>query len=792
MLKKLIHLLLFFLPLFGFSQDYSQLWEGHFSYLNIKDVSQGNNKIYAAAENAVFIYDLISNDLETISTINGLSGETISTIHYSETYGLLLIGYENGLMEIISDSNDDVLTIIDILEKPTIPPTDKKINHFNEFNEVVYISTDYGISVYNLENLEFGDTYFIGNAGSQVIVKETSIFGDYIYAACQGGNGLKKAIHSDSNIIDFQQWQTVAGGNLLHVQTVNDKLFVIRNNKKIYEVNADSLIELFTYTDATVDAKTKNNNLIITTKKDVFIYDDDFNIISNVTIPQDFNIQFTSSTVALEDELFIGTTANINQGYTGKGVLKTSFTNSSEFEEIHPDGPLSNSSFSIEATQGNLWLTFGEYTIYYDPYPKTRRGISHLIDESWVNIPFDSVLGATDLNKISINPDNSNQVFISSFISGILEVNDNVPTVLYDQTNSGLESLELPWDPDFINVRVSGSNFDNNGLLWSVTSLVEKPLKSFNPSSNQWQSFDFSDLIEDHFSNLGFGDLLIDNNENKWIASYGYGLIGAKTNGSNVTLKSIKGEADEGNLPSNNVTALQFDRRNQLWIGTDKGLRVLYNPESVFTDDVSSANEIIILDDGIPRELMYQQWVSHIEVDGSNNKWIGTFTTGLFYFSENGQETIYHFTKDNSPLPSNNILDISIDDSTGKVYIATDKGLVAFKSGGSKPKTVLENAFIYPNPVRPSFNITEERVKIKDISENINIKITDIEGNLVAEAQSNTNLRYKGYNLEIDGGTAFWNGKNLANNTVASGVYLVLLSDLDTLETKVLKLMVVR
>ena len=81
---------------------------------------------------------------------------------------------------------------------------------------------------------------------------------------------------------------------------------------------------------------------------------------------------------------------------------------------------------------------------------------------------------------------------------------------------------------------------------------------------------------------------------------------------------------------------------------------------------------------------------------------------------------------------------------------------------------------------------------ILNISENVNIKITDIEGNLVAEAQSRNNLRYRGYNLEIDGGTAYWNGKNLANRVVASGVYLVMLSDLDTLETKVLKLMVVR
>lgn len=190
--------------------------------------------------------------------------------------------------------------------------------------------------------------------------------------------------------------------------------------------------------------------------------------------------------------------------------------------------------------------------------------------------------------------------------------------------------------------------------------------------------------------------------------------------------------------------------------------------------------------------MLFQQFITDIEVDGANNKWIGTDNAGIFYFSSNGQETIFHFTKDNSPLPSDRINDISIDDTNGTVYIATSKGLVSFRAGGSSPFEDLQSAYAYPNPVRPSFNIIEEKVKIKDISENVNIKITDIEGNLVAEAQSRTNQRYRGYNLEIDGGTAFWNGKNLANNVVASGVYLVMLSDLDTFETKVLKLMVVR
>ncbi|MCB0433014.1 MAG: ABC transporter substrate-binding protein, partial [Mangrovimonas sp.] len=234
------------------------------------------------------------------------------------------------------------------------------------------------------------------------------------------------------------------------------------------------------------------------------------------------------------------------------------------------------------------------------------------------------------------------------------------------------------------------------------------------------------------------------------------------------------------------------DKRNQLWIGTIQGLRVLYNTSGFFEEENPEVSSIIIEEDGLGSELLFQQFVSSIAVDGSNNKWIGTFDTGLFYFTANGQETIYHFTKDNSPLPSNNILDLSLDSSTGVIYIATDKGLLSFFVGGSDTKDSLSNAFVYPNPVRPTFNITEEKVKIKDISDNVNIKITDIEGNLVAEAQSRTNLRYKGYNLEIDGGTAYWNGKNLANNVVASGVYLIMLTDLDNLETKILKVMVVR
>ncbi|GGH36873.1 type IX secretion system anionic LPS delivery protein PorZ [Mangrovimonas yunxiaonensis] len=762
------------------AQNYSALWQGYYSYLNIKDTSRSENKIYAAAENAVFTYDVNTFEIEKISSIQGLSGEIISTIHYSQDYGMLLIGYENGLIEIVIDGEEDVLTIVDILDKPTIPPTSKKINHFNEYNGQVYIAADFGISVYDLSRLEFGDTYYIGPGGSQIQVKQTTVRDDYIFAACYDGVGLKRALVASDNLIDYQQWQSLATGNFVGVQEHMGAVFAIRANRRVYNVVGNALTELAQLNHMVLDLKSNDDYLVITTANDVYAYDVDFNVIAQATFNEEVETSFTAASVH-SGFLYIGTQHN--------GVLKTALTDGVSFEQLHPDGPLLNNTFAIEAYSNNLWVTYGDYTLTYNPSPLRSRGVSHLRNETWANIPYDSLLSARNLNKIVINPFNEDQVFISSFNDGLLEINNNVPTVLYNETNSGLESLIIPTNPNIKSIRQSASKFDSNGVLWTMTGRVARPLKSYDPTTGQWQGYDFTSLIPDALGGeWGYSDLDISSNGTKWIGGYNYGLIGFNnTNG--VQLKNLSTE--EGNMSNNFVTSLAVDKNDRVWVGTISGLRVLYNSTGFFTDNVQ-VEEIVILENGQPSELLYQQFVSDIEVDGANNKWIGVMGAGLFYFSSDGQETIFHFTKDNSPLPSNNIIDVSIDASNGRVYIATDKGLLSYGSGSSGTKEDFEDAFVYPNPVRPDFNMVEKKIKIRGLPENVNIKITDIEGNLVAEAQSNVNMRYKGYHLEIDGGSAFWNGKNLANNTVASGVYLIMLTDLDALETKVLKLMVVR
>ncbi|WP_115460931.1 type IX secretion system anionic LPS delivery protein PorZ [Winogradskyella aurantiaca] len=772
-------------------QEFSSLWEGHFSFNEIVDVATGTDKVYAASENAVFSFDLLTNEINTITTIEGLSGQSITTIRFSEQFNTLLIGYENGLIELYFTGTDQVLSVVDILERENITPINRRINYFYEYENLIYIATNYGISVYDLDRLEFGDTYFMGDGGSQITVNQITVLNNEIYAACLNNNGVKKADLSNPNLVDFSQWSTVQTGNFLTINTLSTNVYAINTNRSLFRVAPGIPTTILSFSAVPEEAEVSDQYLNVTFSDEVLIYDDQINLVTTFAPNDDFDTRFTSSIIN-NNEIFIGTQS--------QGVLSNLIASPSEYLQLLPNGPLRNNGFRIDSGTNALIITYGEFTQALNPFPLNSRGLSYFRQEGWTNIPFDSLLGARVLNKITPNPSNPTEAYVSSFHDGLLVLNNLEPTVLYDETNSGLESLVLPGNPDVSDIRVSGSGFDINGLFWSVTSRVERPLKSFDPNTGSWRSYSFSNVIGDPLTGeIGFFDLEIDNSGTKWIGAYTNGLF-AFNESKSEPLKNLSSE--EQNLPVPRVTALALDQRNQLWIGTIFGLRVLFNTGGFFEDPFPTLNSIIILEDGIPRELLEDQYITDIEVDGSNNKWVGTVDSGVFYFSPNGQQTIFHFTEDNSPLPSNSINDISIDQNNGKVYFATSRGLVAFLAGGSAPEDNLSEAYVYPNPVRPEYEILgfdnlndiTKGIKIAGLTEDVNIKITDIEGNLVAEAQSRINLRSStaGYNFAIDGGTAVWNGKNLANNIVASGVYVIMITDLDTFETKVLKLLIIR
>lgn len=506
--------------------------------------------------------------------------------------------------------------------------------------------------------------------------------------------------------------------------------------------------------------RAKNHNLFITTPNAVFVYNNKMVLSRQISNTQvlDNSLSFTCTT-AIDDVIYIGTKE--------KGLFSSSLLNTGVFENNTPSGPIRNNIFALQTTTNSLWAVYGDYSGVYNPYPKDNYGISKFSQSIWLNIPYEEVLGAKSLIRIAVDPNDENKVYIGSFDAGLLKVEDDIPTYLYGTANSSLEAIKNTAD-----VWVNGPVFDKSGNLWMNNSLVDNGIKVLK-ANGDWEVFSTKSIIT-NISSCPFGRMSIDKNGTKWMATYNNGIIGFNEKGT--VLKKITIGSDAGNLPFIDARVAIPDNNNQLWIGTTKGLRVLSNVNSFLTDTLLTTNPIIIIEDGLAQELLYEQFITDIVVDGANNKWIGTADSGVFMVSPNGQETKYHFTIDNSPLPSNVINDIDINSSTGEVFIATDKGMVSFKGTSTSANENLNNVYVYPNPVRPGFSDT---VKIAGLLNKANVKITDIEGNLVYEATS-------------AGGTIEWDTMAFGRYKVASGVYVIFISAQDGSETKVKKVMIIR
>lgn len=769
MLKKIIFYSLLLVCFIGFAQQ-NQEWQGYFSYNTIKDISTSSTSVYASAENALFIKNSLNDVVSTFNSVDGFKPDEISAIYYSEQKKIIFVGNTNGLLLLIQ-SDGRVLQKRGIIDEIPVSPVLKQINNFYEYESKIYISCDYGISVFDLNTLEFGDTYNVGNNGQYGKVFQTTVWNNEIYAVTQY-DGIKKGSISNTNLVDYNQWQIFNSGYFNGIATYQNQL-IIANYAVLYKFDGVQYTPILTQPEIINKLRISNNNLVIQTPNRVYVFNQSLQQTGFIQSSQavGLNVSFTCAET-LGDTVFIGTNKS--------GVLAFPIGNASTFEIIKPDGPEQNYIFRLKKSSTTLWALYGKYDRIYNPYNPTsppyalgQFPISKFSPENgWSVIPYSDLFGAKSLSNIAFKPNNDNELYISSYYSGLLKVVNEVPTTIYNTTNTGSDGLQtIPGEvPD--DIRVNGPVFDKNGNLWMTNSMVNKPLKVFK-ASGQWQSFDFTEIISETFDE-SYASLVVDKNNTKWIPTARNGVVAFNEEQGNKSI--IIKSGTEGNLPDTDVRCVAIDNRNQLWIGTTKGLRIVQSVDQFLSDDEIQSRAIIILEDDLAQELFYEQFILDIAVDGANRKWVSIADSGVYLVSSNGQETIYHFTKSDSPLPSNNVNDIEIDGVTGEVFFATDKGLVSFKGSATKPSEDLSNVYVYPNPVRPEYGGT---VKISGLTDKANVKVTDVAGNLVYES---TAL----------GGTIEWDTTAFGKYKVASGVYMIFIAAEDGIETKVKKVMIVR
>jgi len=777
MIKRLFVFLIFSTSLISAQVDYSDSWEDFFSYNNVKDFIKSENIMYALSDNAIFTYDYTTQEIKKLSSVQGLSGETTSAIHFSTQSGRLVIGYKNGLVEVV-DSDGSITISADILNFNQTG--EKSINDIFEYQGKLYLATSFAIIEYDIDQLEFGDTFFIGNNSTDVKINEIVVFDDFIYAATE--RGIYTADINNANLIDFNNWNLISSvnNNYTNIIIFNSKIYTTLN-KKLYEVTETNEIVLIDdYSSPIVSLKGSSTNLSVVLNSSVSIYSTNFDLVLQNNA--DINFDYILNTAFAENnQLFLATKQF--------GILSSLISDDIIFQEIHPEGPVSNDVFSVTAKNNQLWVVYGGYTPTMAPI-QPKLGYSHYNGESWFseeNDPDNSFPGFVD---VTLDPNNENRAFISSFGStnqintyqtgGLFVIENDEITNFYNNLNSPLEDIyETNPSINGVTVRISSSVFDNQRNLWIANIGLSNELKKF--SNGSWTEYDISSVKPN--SSFGLSEIITDRNNSIWMGTRGDGVIVFNQNGERI--RSLTSLPTKGNLPNLRVISLASDSDNRIWIGTISGLVVFSNASGVFDADVVDAQPVIFEEDGIAKKLLGDQYVSAIAVDGANNKWFGTSDGGATYTNPNGQTTIANFSKENSPLPSDRITKISVDKEFGKVFFATDKGIVAYNSNVAPFGETLGEVYAYPNPVRKFHNtVTIDGRNGTNLPKGTNVKILDIAGNLVYE----TNV-IEGQ--ELQGGKVIWDKKNLAGNNVASGIYIVLLANEDASETSSTKIAII-
>ena len=775
-MKKIVFFLGLILNLSLYSQtDFSDQWEDFFSYNNVKDFVKVDEIIYAITDNAVFIYNTQTFETQKLSSIQGLSGQTTSAIHYNTTFDRLVIGYENGLIEVI-DSNGEITVSADIVGFNITGS--KKINHIYEFENILYVSTDFALVEYDIERIEFGDTFFIGQNSSEIQVNQTTIFNNQIYAATS--SGIFIADTTNPNLIDFNNWQQITlDSNFENITVFNNQVYTTLNNS-LFRLEGINTVLIRDFMEPIKSIKSSSTNLSVALNNYAVIYDNSTNIISQINEISNFN--FILNTAFVENNtVFLGTTEF--------GILTTSLNNLTSFTEVHPEGPLNNSPFSIAIKNDNLWVVYGRYDETFNPN-RLRRGYSHYKEGEWLNTRYNPNFPVIDLNYITIDPNDTQHVFISSMgdtqninsvsTGGLLEIQDDEIINFYNNNNSSLEDI-VPQIPNRVTIRVVGTAFDRSGNLWVTNILVDERLKKLTPEG-QWSGVNINDVLVQE-AIPGLGEMVIDRNNNIWIATRRNGAVVYNENGDRK--RALVTEITRGSLPNLNVRTIAVDANNRIWIGTLSGLVVFNNASELFDADIYDTEPVIILENGIAERLLGEQTINTIVVDGANNKWFGTENAGVLYTNPNGQTTLANFNTSNSPLPSNKILKIAVDDTTGKVYFATENGIVVYNSNVAPFGDTLGEVYAYPNPaLNNNETITITGRNGSNLPKGTNVKILDVAGNLVYE----TNVLE---GQELQGGKVVWNKRNLAGNKVASGIYIALLSSEDASESTTAKIAII-
>lgn len=758
---------LFTYPLFA--QVAVGQWREHLPYTQGVQVADAGDYIFWAGEYALFQYHKSEQDVVRLSKVSGMSDIGFSAVAWSEENNTLVVAYQNTNIDLIQDGQ--IINVPDIKDKSILG--NKTIHKIHIEGDFAYLACGFAIVVLDIVKHEVKDTYYIGAGGSSINVYDIATTDDLIFACTE--NGVYRADIDNINLANFENWTLFTGipsGEYNTCTWFDDKLFVNLSvqdaNDSIYRwTGSDWFWFEGVQEDEVVYLESVPEKMLVSVRNSVYEFNTDLARERLVFDYQDGTFPRPAyATIDSRDDIWI---ADKDHGLVRH--LPAPFLN---YEKIRVNGPRFISSTSISVSDGKCYVAAGGVTpIGQNTFNK--NGLYTFKDNEWENISvfdFPETSSLWDYFYTIVDPFDSKRVYATSYGSGVVEYYDDEFVTFYDTLNSPLQSLE--GNPG--NIRVRGLQIDKrDGTLWVSSSGSNELMYAKDPQGN-WFGFDPPVV-----GPISLGDIAIDDSGQKWIVAVrGVGVLvfndgGTLGNTNDDQWIRLNQNPGNGNLASNEVFCITADLDGEMWVGTNNGVSVFYNPEGVFTDDDIDSDQIIVIQDDLPQILLENEIITAIAIDGANRKWIGTANAGVFLLSEDGTEEVYHFTTENSPIFSDQITTLGVDQLSGEVFIGTDKGIISFRgtATGGVPEFTKEDVYAFPNPVEPDY---DGPIAIRGLVTNADVKITDVAGNVV-------------FATVAEGGQAIWDGNKITGGRAKTGVYLVFASNEDGKETFVTKIL---
>ena len=753
-------------------------WIANTSFNNINSLAEADDGSVWAATTGGLMEFKDGEITSTLTTVDGMHRLDPGAVIFDPAGFRLFLGYADGMIDILNLENGSVRRLEDIFRAGNFSA--RAINQFRIRDNRLFVATDFGIVVYNLETLLVIDTFSkLGSFNRAININAITFVNNNIWAATQQGvatGALNSNLAIDSNWSNFDENNGFVSIPVRAIESLNGRIFASVSDRN-FEFNGFEWTESTLFTGNPVLSYSINDESGLLTgvqDQSVTVVDSDFNR-SFVSVPSRRLVAAISLGSASSLRIFAGSEID------GLVVFNSGDNN---FEFFTPPGPSVNLLDGLQF-DGNTFISGTSRFSDRNRVIDNTKGYFIRRDGEWntFSINTNNILSQNGFDLVFTTAVTDSFYYFGSWGQGIARHNKETDEIrIFDNSNSTLEGWVLD-DPGF--PVISGLDKDFEGRVWAVSRFGSTPLYNQMPGEDDWNNF--SPLNNIPNSDLYVG-LFVDSRNWKWVTlqnnrRIGRGLAvietGDPADPSEQRGIQLTSDFNNGNLPDEQVTAIIEDLNGEIWIGTERGIAKFIVPEFILDGGPNDirAQWLINADTSAASPFLLRDiQVTAMAVNGANQKWIGTSNEGIFLLNEEGNTILNQFTTTNSPLLSNSIQSLAVNPETGELFISTDVGLIVFRDIATPAVVSMDKLKVFPNPFVYD---RHDRIFIEGLSQETRVRILGANGELIQT-------------IEANGGRIEWNGRDFRGNRVGSGVYIVLAIDEENRERGSGKVVIIR